>query len=74
MHARLPAGSASSRSTSTGSGFAPDVRHVRAATAARDKPVVAVRSEDHGVDLVSPEIGFATVRAAVLRFIQGITP
>jgi len=53
-------------------GFASDVRRVRAATAARDKPVVAVRSEDHGVDLVSPEIGYATVRAAVLRFIRGI--
>src|SRR6266568_2194244 len=54
-------------------GFASDVRHVRAATAARDKPVVAVRSQDHGVDLVSPEIGYAEVRAAVLRFIRGIT-
>jgi len=54
-------------------GFAPDVRHVRAATAARDKPVVAIRSQDHGVDLVSPEIGYAAVRAAVLRFIQGVT-
>lgn len=54
-------------------GFASDVRHVRAATATRNKPVVAVRSEAHGVDLVSPEIGYATVRAAVLRFIRGIT-
>lgn len=54
-------------------GFAPDVRHVRAATAARDKPVVAVRSQNHGVDLVSPGIGSATVRAAVLRFIRGVT-
>jgi pimeloyl-ACP methyl ester carboxylesterase len=54
-------------------GFASDVRHVRAATAARDKPIVAVRSEGHGVDLVSPEIGYAAIRAAVLRFIGGIT-
>jgi pimeloyl-ACP methyl ester carboxylesterase len=54
-------------------GFASDVRHVRAAAAARDKPVVAIRSQDHGVDLVSPEIGYAAVRAAVLRFIQGVT-
>ena len=54
-------------------GFASDVRHVRAATAARDKPVVAVRSQDHGVDLVSAEIGYAAVRTAVLRFIRGIS-
>ena len=54
-------------------GFASDVRHVRAATAARDKPVVAVRSEDHGVDLVGPGIGYAAVRAAVLRFIRAVT-
>lgn len=54
-------------------GFASDVRHVRAATAARDKRVVAVRSEDHGVDLVSPGIGYAAVRAAVLRFIRAVT-
>jgi pimeloyl-ACP methyl ester carboxylesterase len=54
-------------------GFASDVKHVRAATAARDKPIAAVRSQDHGVDLVSPEIGYATVRAAVLRFIQAVT-
>jgi pimeloyl-ACP methyl ester carboxylesterase len=54
-------------------GFASDVRHVRTATAARDKPIVAIRSEDHGVDLVSPEIGYAAVRTAVLRFIQGVT-
>jgi hypothetical protein len=38
-----------------------------------DKPVVAVRSQDHGVDLVGPEIGSAAVRAAVLRFIRGTT-
>ena len=54
-------------------GFASDVRHVRAATAARDKPIVAVRSADHGVDLVGPDIGYAAVRTAVLRFIQGVT-
>src|SRR5262249_29632130 len=54
-------------------GFASDVRHVRAATAARDKPVVAVRSEAQGVDLVGPDIGYAAVRTAVLRFIQGVT-
>src|SRR5215470_4182444 len=54
-------------------GFDTDVRHVRAATASRDKPIVAIRSEDHGVDLVSPDIGYAAVRTAVLRFIQGVT-
>jgi pimeloyl-ACP methyl ester carboxylesterase len=53
-------------------GFASDVRHVRAATAASNKPIVAVRSQDHGVDLVSPEIGYAKVREAVLRFIRGV--
>jgi hypothetical protein len=54
-------------------GFASDVRHVRAATAARDKPIVAIRSEDHGVDLVGPGTGYAAVRSAVLRFIRGVT-
>jgi pimeloyl-ACP methyl ester carboxylesterase len=50
--------------------FAPDVRRVRAATATRYKPVMAVRSVDHGVDLVGPVIGYPTVRQAVLHFIQ----
>jgi len=54
-------------------GFATDVRHVRAAAATRDKPILAVKTPNHGVDLVSPEIGYATVRAAVLRFILRIT-
>src|SRR5690348_2611811 len=54
-------------------GFASDVRHVRAATAARDKPVVAIRSQDHGVALVNTDIGSAAVRTAVLRFIRGVT-
>jgi pimeloyl-ACP methyl ester carboxylesterase len=54
-------------------GFASDVRHVRAATAARDKPIVALRSADHGVALVNTDIGSPAVRTAVLRFIQGVT-
>lgn len=54
-------------------GFAIDVQHVRAAAATRDKPILAVKTPNHGVDLVSPEIGYATVRAAVLRFIQQTT-
>lgn len=53
--------------------FASDVRHVRAATAARDRPVVTVSSTDHGVDLVDPVLGSAAVRRAVLRFIRAIT-
>ena len=53
--------------------FAADVRHVRAAAATRDKSIVTVRSPAHGVDLVDPQIGYATVRAAVLRFIRGVT-
>lgn len=53
--------------------FASDVRHVRAATAAHDRPVVAVTSADHGVDLVDPVLGSAAVRQAVLRFIRAST-
>src|SRR5215471_15327978 len=53
--------------------FASDVRHVRAATAARDKPILAIRTADHGVDLVAAGYGFAQVRAAVLSFIRGVT-
>jgi pimeloyl-ACP methyl ester carboxylesterase len=52
-------------------GFAADVRHVRAATAARDKPIVAVKTLNHGVTLVDPELGSAKMREAVLRFIRG---
>jgi dienelactone hydrolase len=52
--------------------FAADVRSVRAATAARVKPVVAVHSTDHGVDLVDALLGSAKVRQAVLQFIQAI--
>jgi hypothetical protein len=44
-----------------------------AAAATRDKPILAVKSPNHGVDLVSPEIGYATVRAAVPRFIRQVT-
>jgi len=54
-------------------GFASDVRQVRAATAARDKPILAIKTQDHGVDLVHAEYGFAQVRGAVLRFIDGAT-
>jgi pimeloyl-ACP methyl ester carboxylesterase len=54
-------------------GFAADVRHVRAATAARDKPLLAINTQDHGVDLVNAEWGFAQVRVAVLRFIREVT-
>jgi pimeloyl-ACP methyl ester carboxylesterase len=54
-------------------GFATDVRHVRAAAATRDKPILAVKAPNHGVDLVAPEIGYATVRAAIFRFIQQTT-
>jgi pimeloyl-ACP methyl ester carboxylesterase len=54
-------------------GFAADVRHVRAATAARDKPMLAIKTPDHGVDLVHAGYGFAQVREAVLRFIRGVT-
>jgi len=54
-------------------GFAADVRDVRAATAVRDKPIVAIKTLDHGVTLVDPELGYAKVREAVLRFIRGAT-
>ena len=50
-----------------------DVRHVRAATAARDKPILGIKTQDHGVDLVNAEYGFAQVRTAVLRFIREVT-
>jgi len=50
--------------------FARDVRRVRAATAARDKPVVSVGGLVHGVDLV---VAYAKFRHAVLRFIQATT-
>jgi pimeloyl-ACP methyl ester carboxylesterase len=53
--------------------FAADVRHVRAATAGRDKPVVTVGSPAHGVALVAPVVGSAKIRHAVLRFISAIT-
>jgi hypothetical protein len=46
---------------------------VRAATAARDEPILAIKTQDHGVDLVHAEYGFAQVRAAVLRFIRDVT-
>jgi predicted alpha/beta-hydrolase family hydrolase len=54
-------------------GFAADVRRVHAATAARDKPILAIKTQDHGVDLVNAEYGFAQVRVAVLRFIRDVT-
>ena len=54
-------------------GFAADVRRVRAATAARDKPILAIKTLDHGVSLVDPEVGYAQVREAVLRFIKRAT-
>jgi pimeloyl-ACP methyl ester carboxylesterase len=54
-------------------GFAADIRRVRAATAARDKPILAIKTQDHGVDFVNAEYGFAQVREAVLRFIRAVT-
>jgi len=54
-------------------GFAADVRHVRAATESRDKPILAVKTADHGVDLVMAEYGSAQVREAVPRFIRQVT-
>ena len=54
-------------------GFAADVRHVHAATAARDKPILAIKSGEHGVDFINAEYGFAQVRVAVLRFIREVT-
>jgi pimeloyl-ACP methyl ester carboxylesterase len=53
-------------------GFAADVRHVRAAMAARDKPILAIKTAGHGVDLVDTEYGFAQVREAVLRFVREV--
>jgi pimeloyl-ACP methyl ester carboxylesterase len=53
--------------------FASDVRHVRAATASRDKPLVTVSSNTHGAALVDPGVGYAKVRKAVWRFLQRIT-
>jgi pimeloyl-ACP methyl ester carboxylesterase len=53
--------------------FAENVQQVRAATATRDKPVVAVSAPTHGAALVDPAVGYAQVRQAVLRFIQTIT-
>jgi pimeloyl-ACP methyl ester carboxylesterase len=50
--------------------FAADVRRVRAATEARDKPVVSVGGLVHGVDLV---VAYAKFRHAVLRFIHRVT-
>jgi pimeloyl-ACP methyl ester carboxylesterase len=50
--------------------FASDVRRVRAATPARDKPVVSVGGLVHGVDLV---VAYAKFQHAVLRFIQNIS-
>src|SRR5262249_41927589 len=52
-------------------GFAADVRHLRAATAAPDKPIVAVKTLNPGVPLADPELGSAKMREAVLRFIRG---
>lgn len=49
------------------------VRTVRAATASRDKPLVAVNGGTHGAALVDPAVGDAQVRQAVLHFIQTIT-
>jgi pimeloyl-ACP methyl ester carboxylesterase len=51
--------------------FASDIRRVRAATATRDKPLVTVGDQTHGAALVDPVVGYAKVRKAVLRFIQG---
>jgi pimeloyl-ACP methyl ester carboxylesterase len=49
------------------------VRQVRAATASRDRPVITVGDQTHGVVLVDPRVGYATVRRAVLRFIRAIS-
>jgi pimeloyl-ACP methyl ester carboxylesterase len=53
--------------------YASDVRHVRAATASHDKGLVAVQDSTHGAALVDPNVGYAKVRKAVLRFLQRIT-
>lgn len=50
--------------------FAGDVRRVRDATAARDKPVVTVGGLVHGVDLV---VAYAKFRRAVLQFVHKVT-
>ncbi|MBO0819054.1 MAG: alpha/beta fold hydrolase [Actinobacteria bacterium] len=54
-------------------GFASDVRHVHAATAAGDKTILAVKTADHGVNLVVAGYGSAQVREAVPRFIRRVT-
>jgi pimeloyl-ACP methyl ester carboxylesterase len=53
--------------------FAADIRHVRAATTSRDKPLVTVGDQTHGAALVDLTVGYAKVRQAVLRFIRAIT-
>jgi pimeloyl-ACP methyl ester carboxylesterase len=53
--------------------FAADVRSVRAAAATRDKPLVTVSGPTHGAALVDPDVGYARVRKAVLRFIRTTT-
>ena len=52
--------------------FAADIRRVRAATATRDKPLVTVNDRTHGAALVDPGAGYASVRAAVSRFLRAI--
>ena len=53
--------------------FAEGVQAVRAATASHDKPVVTVPGGTHGAALVDPEVGYPSVRDAVLRFIRAAT-
>ena len=53
--------------------FAADVRQVRSATTTRDKPVITVASQAHGVDLVNSAFGYTQVQRAVLRFIDATT-
>jgi pimeloyl-ACP methyl ester carboxylesterase len=53
--------------------FAADIRRVRAAAATEDKPLVTVGDQTHGAALVDPEVGYARVRKAVLRFIRATT-
>jgi pimeloyl-ACP methyl ester carboxylesterase len=53
--------------------FAAGVQAVRAATASREKPVVTVPGGTHGAALVDPEVGYPSVRDAVLRFIRAAT-
>jgi hypothetical protein len=45
----------------------------RSATTTRDKPVIAVASEAHGVDLVNSAFAHTQVQRAVLRFIEAVT-